>query len=276
MRGRIGPTMALAVLLVAAAACGCGGGGGGDGNEGDEAATAASTTTTAPADETTSTVGANETTTTTGGTTATTAAGAASRECPQVGSVPSDAITAPVVDVDGDGEQDEVWFSSQGTPRMGIATASGTVVGATIHSGKAPRAAVVVNADQRGPVEMIPVTDGTAFLLVFQNCDLVPVIGPDGLPYAFDLGFRGNGTGVTCTDADGDGRRDLVGVNFVENGDGTAKLSRTVIELDGTTASHGHHDERTVPGHDQDPEAADQYIGVHCGPEALTPDMIGG
>jgi hypothetical protein len=263
--------MALVVLLVAAAACGDGGGGG-DGKEGDEAATAASTTTEAPADATTTT--AATTGTTAAGTTG--ASGATSRECPQVGSVPADAITAPVVDVDGDGERDEVWFSGEGTPRMGIATASGTVVGATIHSGKAPQAAVVVNADERGPVEMFAATGAEAFLLIFQNCDLVPVIGPDGLPYSFDLGYRGNGTGVTCTDADGDGRRDLVGVNFVDNGDGTAKLSRTVIELDGATATHGHHDERTVPGHEQDPENADHYIGVHCGPEALTPEMIGG
>jgi hypothetical protein len=296
MRRTIG-LVAAAVVLLAAAACG----GGGDDDAGRAGRPGAASSSTGRASgESTSAVVATSTSTSTTASTTTTAStsgggGAAGDGTESAGSngsgsaggargcaanggvVPDGAVSAPVVDVDGDGRRDQVWFSFvRSSQRVGIATASHLVVAATVRSAKGVREVVVVNADQRGPVELLAADGATAYLYVLRNCDLVPVMGPDDRPYLFDLGYRGNGTGVNCTDADGDGRRDLVGVNFVDHGDGTATLSRTVIELVGATARHGHHDERTVPGYQADPQQAAGYIGVHCGPAALTPEMIEG
>lgn len=89
----------------------------------------------------------------------------------------------------------------------------------------------------------------------------------------FDLGYLGNGTGVVCTDADGDARRDLVGVNAVDNGDGAATVSRTVVEIEGSTARHGATDEITVEL-GPDGVVPREYRGVRCGEHSISQEMI--
>jgi len=191
------------------------------------------------------------------------------------GRVPDGAVRAEVVDVDGDGRRDEVWFSPQPTQRFGVATASGAVVGTTVVTAKPVDGVVVVDADEQAPVEALVRDGASAHLHVFDRCQLVPVIGPDGRPYVFDLGYLGRGTGAVCADADEDGVRDLVGVNAVDNRDGTATVSRTVVELDGAVARHGHTDESTIPtGTEPDPLA--DTMGIRCGDMSITAEMLGG
>jgi hypothetical protein len=196
---------------------------------------------------------------------------------PNGGVVPdgSSVTKVEVVDVDGDGRRDEVWFSPQPTQRFGLATATGSVVATTVATAKPVDGIVVVDADGRAPVEVLVSDGASARLHVFDRCELLPVTGPDGEPYVFDLGYLGRGTGAICVDADGDGARDLVGVDAVENGDGTATVSRTVIELDGATARHGHTDGSTVPvGADR--EVLREAMGIRCGDMSITAEMLAG
>ena len=132
----------------------------------------------------------------------------------------------------------------------------------------------VVNADQRGPIEVLVDDGALAHLYVFRRCELEPVIGPGDDPYAFDLGYLGNGTGVSCGDLDGDGRRDLTGMDYVDKGDGTATISQTIVELDGATARHGHHEERTVRPDPGDADPGRPYRGVKCGTPVITEETI--
>lgn len=52
-------------------------------------------------------------------------------------------------------------------------------------------------------------------------------------------------TGVGCVDADGDGQRDLVGLNITSSDDTTVEWTRTIIERDGLQASNGARDSGT-------------------------------
>jgi hypothetical protein len=177
-------------------------------------------------------------------------ASAASSACPSAGTAPpADAATAPTVDVDGDGRADTVWIAGTGGHRrLGITTATGVSFDAPITSGSpVPAAALVVNADERGPVEVLLSDGRTVDLLVVEHCRLTPVIGADGSPYRFDLGFRGTGTGIGCLDLDHDGRRDLVGLNAIVGADGQVhRITRTAIDLHDAHAANGAHDELRV------------------------------
>lgn len=264
MRRRIGLTVAVNLLLVAAA-CGSGDAGDRSGSSAGPAEGSSEPPTSAVTGGGAGRAGATATPTASGG-----------RGCPDNGGrVPDGAVTAEVVDVDGDGRRDQVWHeASESGQRVGLSTASGAVVGSQVDTGRPVSGVLVVDADQRGPVEVLVNKGDGISLLVFQRCDLVPVIGPDGDPYLFDAGYFGNGTGVTCTDVDGDGRRDLVGMNLGDYGAvtaGTFPLSRTVVELDGATARHGHHDETSVR---LDPSEAHRYYGIRCGPLSLTTEML--
>ena len=191
------------------------------------------------------------------------------------GPVPAGAVTAPVVDVDGDGRGDQVWYSGPSPQRVGLRTASGAVTSSVVDTAKPVNAVLVVDADQRGPVEVLIDNGSGIDLWVVLDCRLVPVIGPDGAPYLFDTGYRGNGTGAICADVDGDGRRDLVGVNLeTDEADGQdVSLARTVIDLDGATAAHGYHDRITVTI-DADPATPNPYSGIRCGSLSLTTEML--
>jgi hypothetical protein len=188
--------------------------------------------------------------------------------------VPTNATRAVTLDIDRDGERDQVWYSLQDTQRVGVATASGLAVATEVDTAKPVNSVTVINADQRGPIEVFVDDGALAHLYVFRRCELEPIIGPDDDPYIFDLGYLGNGTGVSCRDVDGDRRRDLTGDNFVDNGDGTATISQTVVELDGAMARNGHHDERTVRLDPDDADPGRPYLGVKCGSPAITAEMI--
>jgi hypothetical protein len=284
MLRKTGPALALGLLLVTAAC------GGDDDGDGDAASPRTSASTEVSADAPGAT-GAERTTTTATTAPPTTAspapAPAASgsggggdgdadaRGCAANGGrVPTNATRAVTIDVDRDGERDQVWYSQRDRQRVGVATASGLVVDIVGISAKPVIGVTVYNVDQRGPIELLVDDGALAHLYVFRHCELEPIIGPDDDPYQFDLGYLGNGTGVRCEDVDGDRRRDLTGVNFVDNGDGTATLSSTVVELDEAIARHGHHEERRVRLDPGDPHPAQPSQGVKCGSPDITAEMI--
>ena len=152
---------------------------------------------------------------------------------------------ATVADVDGDGATDRAWVDGA---QVGVATAAGG--GGTWDSSLGQGVTLLVaDADGRLPVELFVSDGSTAELLVFEGCGVRPVIGPDGAPFLFDLGTRGNGTGVGCVDVGG--RRRLVGLDVTADDGTTVAWERTVIELDGASATIGGSDTGTFRRPDQ-------------------------
>lgn len=189
--------------------------------------------------------------------------------------VPDDAASDQV-DLDGDGQDDTVWLAAHpdGSREMGVLTAAGGGERVEIDSASpVPLVTLVADADQEAPVELLVSDNRVVQLWAFADCSLQPVIGPDGEPYRFDLGFAGNGTGVGCIDADGDGQRDLVGLNVTDRNEQAVSWSRTVVELDGLQATHGTTETGTFqPGEDDD--AIETLNGVSCGELTAADDGI--
>jgi hypothetical protein len=175
--------------------------------------------------------------------------------------VPSTADSKPTLDVDGDGRPDTVWIDDEtavggGFP-FGVSTASGGDFYENFASASPVERSVLV-ADVTGKGEFIALaSDGRAVQLwAISKCSLVPVLNAQGQQYTFDLGFTGFGTGVGCADIDGDGVRNLVGLQV----DGTS-ITSTAIDLDGRTATNGTS--RTIA--DAGPALVDAASQVTCG-----------
>jgi hypothetical protein len=182
-----------------------------------------------------------------------------------------------VGDLDGDGRPDTVWVASPGGGRrvLGVEAAAGGGDAVDIASASPVALLVLVaDADETPPVELFVSDSRGVQLWAFDDCRLQPVTDPEGRPYVFDLGLRGYGTGVGCVDADGDGRRDLVGLDAVDDdGRGTVTWTRTVIERDGLTADEGPTTEGTYRHPADDADIA-LLRSVTCGGLTLTDDGI--
>lgn len=175
----------------------------------------------------------------------------ATTSCPATGeTVPDGAVTAAVDttslpnggDLTGNPQDGPatVWISSTGSERrLGVVTGGGVVSSVPIDSASpVGTSALVANLDGVGPVEVLLDDNRTTLLYAVVDCALQPVLGPDGQPFAFDRGFRGNGTGVGCSGSSADGARSLLGLNL--HSDRTPpNLTSTTIVLDGLTASIG-------------------------------------
>ena len=226
--------LAVAVLgLVLVAGCG--------GSSGDGAAPASSTTT------------------------------SAATACQGEATVPTSAPHQQVGDVDGDGKPDTAYLDGEpgGAITFGIVTAAGGGSSVPFESASpVERRALTVNADERGPTEVL-LSDGRSVqLLAFVGCRLRPVKDAEGQPYTFDRGFTGNGTGVGCVDADGDGRRDLVGLKTEGSEGDRVGWSRTIVDLDGATARNGATDHGTYT-RPRDDQRIDLLSQVTCGEATL-------
>jgi hypothetical protein len=163
--------------------------------------------------------------------------------CPATSeSIPDDAVTAKIGDVDGDGENDVQWYSEATVPFVyGITTASGATIalddplpGANTHSGWTARlhngVVVTVLDDGRGAV-----------LHALVDCEFVTPIGVDARPYTFDMqNLRGFGTGVGCLEVE-DGL-ELNGLQVTENRGNTYSIQSTgiTVSTDGLTAMNGY------------------------------------
>jgi hypothetical protein len=155
-----------------------------------------------------------------------------------------DAAVGFIADVDADGAEDRGWLRpTPGGYEMGVATAAGGGDTALSALPGAQVSLLVADADGRPPVELFTSDGDTAELWAFTGCDLQPVIGPDGAPFQFDLGTRGNGTGVGCVEIGG--RPELVGLNVTDDDGTTVSWRRTIIELDGLDATIGPSDSGT-------------------------------
>jgi hypothetical protein len=185
---------------------------------------------------------------------------------PRVG----EATVGPVGDVDGDGREDQAWVGSGTRGDFGIATAAGGVLRATSSLSPDSLAVLVVDTDERAPVELL-VSDGSAAeVWAFVACAVDPVVGPDGAPFVFDL-TGDTGTGVGCADADGDGDRDLVGLDVTGDDGTTLTWDRTIIELDGLSATVGATDSGSSPAPESGPSI---LTSVACGDLTITDDGI--
>jgi hypothetical protein len=249
------------VLLLVAAACGD-----------DDDVSSGSTTTTR---ETTSSSASSSSETTGGGSTSTTAAsgGQGCTGGPQVPTGPG-VGSGPIVDVDGDGRKDIGWLAAHrdGSRELGVALAAGGSDAVRIESAS-PSALtlLVVDADERPPVEVFVSDNRTVQLWAFADCQLAPVTNPQHDQYLFDLGFRGTGTGVGCRDTSGG--RQLVGLNVTDDNSTVVDWTRTVIERDGLTARNGPTDEGQFrrPGDDA---AIELLHTVSCGDLTIARDGI--
>ena len=174
-------------------------------------------------------------------------------------------------DVDGDGNPDGLWIDS--TRTLAIVTAAGGVAKFTLDSA-APSAvsAMAVDADERPPLEVL-VSDGrTVHLLVFDDCEIVPVINTrDGRPWLFDLGFRGTGTGVGCMEIFG--RRRLVGLKREDRDGEWVNYSAAVLELDGRTVTLSETVESRHLGPAED-DAIERLTQVTCDGRTMADDGV--
>jgi hypothetical protein len=194
------------------------------------------------------------------------ATGAGTAGCPAAGGerpsgVPATADSKQTLDVDGDGRPDTVYIDDEtggggGVP-FGIVTASGADFFENFASASPVGRSVLV-ADVTGKGEFVALaSDGRAVKLwAISDCSFVPVQNAQGQQYTFDLGFTGFGTGVGCADVDGDGVRDLVGLQV----DGTS-LTSTVVQLEGARATNGTS--TTIA--DASPALVDSAHQVTCG-----------
>jgi len=242
----------LGLLLLTG--CSAGGSSSGDAAPGTTTTSATTTTTTAAAP-------AGSAPATTGG---------ASAGCPATGYALTGTASAPTLDVDGDGQADTEWIGTQpaadGSTQFGVQTASGAAITANLPSAS-PVARSLLVADVTGDGQLIALAgDGRQVLLyAISACSILPVQNAQGQQYAFDLGFTGQGTGVGCADVDGDGVRDLVGLQA----DG-GTVTSTVVQLDGPRATNGTS--RTAEG-----ATAAQLEAAHqvtCGDLTLAADGV--
>jgi hypothetical protein len=191
--------------------------------------------------------------------------------CMGEATVPDGAPHQSIGDVDGDGRADEAFLDGRAgdTITFGIVTARGGGSSVPFESASpVERRALTVDADGRGATEVF-LSDGRSVqLLSFVGCRLRAVHDDNGAPYVFDRGFRGTGTGVGCIDADGDGTRDLVGLNLEGSEGDRVGWTRTIVELHGSTARNGDTDTGTYE-RPADNGAIELLSQVTCGDETL-------
>jgi len=193
--------------------------------------------------------------------------------CVPTGSgVPAGATTKQVIDVDGDGRPDTGWISSGGTT-FGITTASGATMSIPLQlAGGGDRSVLVENPDSHGNIAALASDGRTVELLLVQNCGLFPATNAQGTHYEFDLGVRGTGTGVGCSQITGTTERSLVGLNVHLNAAGQPdSVHRTQIILNATTARNGATD--TIPT-TNNPAAAQTGNTISCGDLTINHDGI--
>jgi hypothetical protein len=227
---RLAAVLAAAVLLLAACS-----GSGGDSGSGDGAASGSGGG--ASGGQVASASGQGGT-----ATGSTSKQSASTPGCPAGGPRPS----GPTVkaDVDGDGAPDTLYLADQD---VGVLTARGTGSRLRIGGAKPPHLLGGVDADSDGRAEVfVEQTVGVrgqpapvVTLAVFTGCKLAWVTNIQNERYQFLIqSFPDKGDGMGCVDANGDGRRDLVGLAYTRGGS-TVRWTRTIVRINGTRATNG-------------------------------------
>jgi hypothetical protein len=191
------------------------------------------------------------------------------RGCPAgaVSSPPPGSAVTETVDLDGDDRRDRLWFAPPGTGgrTVGVTTATGATSSAAVPlAGPVPLRALAVDADEMPPIEILVSDHRGVLVFVFLDCAVQLVRDPGGDAVVLELGFRQQGTGVGCVDADQDGRRDLVTLLRDAGVDGHVPWSRTIVQLDGSSGHLGATESGTYVDPD-DNEAIELLSTVTCG-----------
>ena len=152
---------------------------------------------------------------------------------PNQATTPAGAGTATTGDVDLDGAADTVWLADTPERTLGVTTATGATFSTTFTSA-APQAASALGQKLQpaGPAIVLLDTGRSVALYAVVDCALVPTLNEQGEQYVFDLGFTGYGTGVGCVAGGDEEDLSLAGLNVVDTGDGTFRVTRTAVQLD--------------------------------------------
>ncbi len=176
--------------------------------------------------------------------------------CPSNGRpAPAQAGGELIGDFDGEGGADRVVLDGG---VLTFATASGLVTAVDLGIPPNRQALAVADPQQDGQTFVFlaayprePVGEGPVriTLATLVDCEPVLVADADGETYVIEYRSEGEdaGLGFGCSDADGDGRRDLVGLVQGVSADGDIGFERTVIELDGAIATSGATDTGEIP-----------------------------
>lgn len=195
--------------------------------------------------------------------------------CPPGGEEPPpDATADEVDDVDGDGRPDQLWISAADPTAVavGVSTASGHHAQVPFESASpVQRAALAADVDADGRTELLLDDGRSVQLFAFDDCTIVPVTNAEGDVYTFSRGFTEHGTGVGCVEVEG--QRHLVGLNVVEQTDTAVEWSRTVVEIDGTTARNGETTTGTFTSPEDD-AAIELLHEVTCGDLTMFDDGV--
>ncbi|MCE0538569.1 hypothetical protein LWF15_24015 [Kineosporia rhizophila] len=181
--------------------------------------------------------------------------------------IPADAGVGLAGDLDGDGQDDQVWLGLKGDKRLlGVRTASGASFATSFTADQVEnaQASAVGNRLGDGTAIILLATAYSAALYAVIDCKIVPSINLQGNQYTFDLGMNGRGTGVACP-AKGK-KRYLAGFNAKQDdADSSDRVIRTRIDLSekGARADNGKETDLGNVGYDS-PVTMLAY-GVTCG-----------
>lgn len=214
---------------------------------------------------------------------AATEAAPAPSPCPQgeEGPVGAEEFAA---DLDGDGQADTLGAEgAAGSRYLNARLSGGGTAGALIGPSAAaegqanePRVLGVADADGDGRDEVfLRLASGVADpatvvrLVRLVGCELVVVRNQQGEPYTFEIGEGDHrADGVGCVDVDGDGRTELVGLHATTNDGEVVDYTRTVVGLEGGTATNGAIDHGTYTS-PADNDAIALLSQVTCGDQAF-------
>jgi len=169
-----------------------------------------------------------------------------SPKCTPTNQAPPSGFTRtddPPTDFDGDGKPDAIY---QGTLELFIAPSSGRGARLTVPSPKPALRLAGVDPDGDGDQEMFVILvvgeERRLQVATFADCAVRFATNQQGEPYQFKVGDQqGSGNGVGCTDADGDGRSELVGLHY-ERQANTVRWTRTIVQLRDGRATNGKTD----------------------------------
>lgn len=261
-------TMALGLVLTLALAACSGGGDSGQANQAGEETSSSPTTSSTSTDDSGSAAPSR-------------AVQPASPDNPDMSCPPSESrsstVGEPLGDVDGDGQVDKVYLS-EGS--IGVETSTGVVSEMATGSARPVKVIGVSDANDDGRGEIFVLASGVSDselvplvrVAVFADCELALLTNTSGDAYSFEVGESDTGgSGVGCVDADGDGRRELVGLSF-DRSVPNVSWRRTIVEIDGTRATNGPVDEGTFVSPQDDAQIA--LLGdVTCGENPLEAEL---
>jgi hypothetical protein len=202
----------------------------------------------------------------------------APKGCPGTkGSVPTGVANRAMGDVDGDGKPETLYtfVGESGVRHFGLVTATGYRSEWTTPNASPvdPSILGVVDANEDGHAEVFVNPGRLVNVLTFADCRLQPYLNKQGKPYEFSIGFGAIGSGVGCVDANSDGKRDLVGLDEKDQGNGKVAWTRTIVTLQGTQARNGATDGGTYTSPADDAKIALLHK-VTCGDESFADPLV--